>query len=330
MTPDSEIAAPPSRTFFGAFSDAESMAQAIGGIDPRSSPRAIGRAGRPFHATMARAALDQVNVGVGRFAEGVRQSADIPSDVHTFMFATEPGIVRRVSGRTLGGAQLIRVRPGDQTVTSSPPGMAWAFGIVTVSFDTLAALGPAMTGRKGVPLDGDRMFLTPEPAMTRLIGLMNDTARIAKDTPWIVEQPEPAAALAGAITDALLTCVAEGEMRRDRAALGRHRQIVARFEQVLRERPEEMLSLSAICAAVGVAQRTLNLACQEFLGQGAVAYARARRLDLVRHRLLASSPAGTQVTAVAMEYGFWELGRFALAYRLRFGERPQETLRRAA
>lgn len=329
MTPDSENAAPP-RTFFGAFDDPDSMAQALGGIDSRAAgPRAIGGPGRAFHATMARAALGQVNVGVGRFAQGVPQSAGIPADVHTFMFPTEPGIVRRVSGRTLGRNQLIRVRPGDQTVTSSPSGMPWAFGIVTLSFDTLAALGPAIAGRDAdLPLDDDRMLLAPEPAMTRLIGLMNATARIAKETPWIVERPEPAAALAGAITDALLTCVAQGQPLRDRVALGRHRQIVARFEQALRERPEEMLSLSAICAAVGVAQRTLNLACQEFLGQGPVSHARGRRLDLVRHRLLASAPATTQVTAVAMEYGFWELGRFAQAYRLRFGERPQETLRR--
>jgi transcriptional regulator GlxA family with amidase domain len=79
-----------------------------------------------------------------------------------------------------------------------------------------------------------------------------------------------------------------------------------------------------------VAQRTLNLACQEFLGESAVQYARNRRLDRVHERLLASDPATTLVTSVATQYGFWELGRFAKAYRLRFGERPSETLRRNA
>jgi hypothetical protein len=39
---------------------------------------------------------------------------------------------------------------------------------------------------------------------------------------------------------------------------------------VLRERLEEMLSLRDRCAATDAAQRTLGLACQEFLGQGAV------------------------------------------------------------
>ena len=85
-----------------------------------------------------------------------------------------------------------------------------------------------------------------------------------------------------------------------------------------------------ICAAVGVARRTLNLACLEFLGQGATQYARARRLDHVRAALLTSDPRVTQVTKVAMDFGFWELGRFAQAYRVRFGERPSDTLRRNA
>lgn len=51
---------------------------------------------------------------------------------------------------------------------------------------------------------------------------------------------------------------------------------------------------------------------------------RGRRLDLVRQRLLASDPAQTQVTSVAVHYGFWELGRFARACRLRFRDvRPK-------
>jgi len=319
-----------SRSYFGTFSDPDAMASAIGGINSGSSPNPLGGTGRNFHAMLARAVFDGLNIGIGKFARGIPQAAAIPN-VHTFMFATEPGVVRHVSGRKLFGRRIFHFRPGERTVTGSPAGMPWAFGIIAMPFDLLAGHAPELIGTDhGVPLNDDRMFHAPEAALARLTGLMGDIAEVIRDTPWIVEAPQPARALSGAILDSLLACLAQGRVSADRAALGRHRDIVARFERVMEERPEEMLSLGAICAAVGVPQRTLNLACQEFLGESAMHYARNRRLDRVRETLLLSDPSSTLITGIAMHYGFWELGRFAQAYRLRFGERPSDTLRRNA
>jgi len=53
---------------------------------------------------------------------------------------------------------------------------------------------------------------------------------------------------------------------------------------------------------------------------------RARRLTLARERL--RRPGPQTVSEVALDCGFWELGRFAQAYRAAYGERPSETLRR--
>lgn len=330
MTPGRK-AETPARAFYGSFSNPEAMAQAIGGTNSWSGgPHPIGRAGKNFHATMARAAFDRLNIGIGSFAEAVSQSG-VTANLHTFMFATEPGTVRRVSGRKLFGQQIIHLRPNERTVTSSPPGMAWASGLIAVSFDQLAGHAPQLTGvDHGVPLNDDRMFQVPKEPMARLVRLTNDVSRIIRETPWIIDAPQPAKALSGTILDTLLACLTHSQVRPDRVALGRHRQIVIRFERAVEEHPERMLSLGDICAEVGVAQRTLNLACQEFLGESAAEYARNRRLDRVRERLLASDRSTTQVTSVAMQYGFWELGRFAQAYRVRFGERPSETLRRPA
>lgn len=53
-----------------------------------------------------------------------------------------------------------------------------------------------------------------------------------------------------------------------------------------------------------------------------------RRLHQVQRALRAAAPEAATVTEVAMRYGFWQLGRFAVEYRARFGEPPSATLRR--
>ncbi|WP_426013026.1 hypothetical protein [Caulobacter sp. DWR2-3-1b2] len=47
-------------------------------------------------------------------------------------------------------------------------------------------------------------------------------------------------------------------------------------------------------------------------------------MSATRARLLAAASRPTTVTQVALDHGFWELGRFAGAYRGMFGEAPSE------
>ncbi|WP_413784026.1 helix-turn-helix domain-containing protein [Rathayibacter tanaceti] len=57
-------------------------------------------------------------------------------------------------------------------------------------------------------------------------------------------------------------------------------------------------------------------------------YLRDVRLDRARSDLVAGDPCSTTVAAVAREWGFGNLGRFASAYQVRFDEKPSHTLRR--
>jgi AraC-like DNA-binding protein len=103
-----------------------------------------------------------------------------------------------------------------------------------------------------------------------------------------------------------------------------------RFEELLETSPDRALYLTEICAAVGVAERTLRALCEEHLGMGPIRYLQLRMMHLVRRALLRADPSETTVTRIVTEYGFWELGRFSVAYRVLFGELPSETLRRPA
>ena len=57
------------------------------------------------------------------------------------------------------------------------------------------------------------------------------------------------------------------------------------------------------------------------------------RIEVPWSRVLAFDdpfPCQTAVTRVATDHGFWELGRFSVAYRALFGESPSKSLRRPA
>jgi AraC family transcriptional regulator, ethanolamine operon transcriptional activator len=89
------------------------------------------------------------------------------------------------------------------------------------------------------------------------------------------------------------------------------------------------LSAPALCAAVGISQRTLEYAFQERLGTSPMVFIRRLRLHAVRRALLAAERGGATVTELAMAFGFYQLGRFSAEYRALFGELPSATLTRA-
>ncbi len=103
---------------------------------------------------------------------------------------------------------------------------------------------------------------------------------------------------------------------------------MARLEELFATHSNRALYLGEICAAVGVSERTLRVCCQEHLGMGPIRYLWLRRIHLVRRALVGADVRQTTVSRVAADFGFWEFGRFSVAYRKLFGETPSTTLRR--
>lgn len=87
------------------------------------------------------------------------------------------------------------------------------------------------------------------------------------------------------------------------------------------------ITVGDIADAAYVSVRTLNRAFHRYLGVTPVAYLRSTRLAGARHDLETAGSAGTTVTAVAVRWGFTDLGKFAAAYRDEYGETPRATLR---
>lgn len=104
------------------------------------------------------------------------------------------------------------------------------------------------------------------------------------------------------------------------------RRLTRRVEEHLDKAGTRPVHVSEICAALGVSRRTLHRAFQEVFGLGPVTFLRHKRLCTVHSILHASAPGSTTVAAVAMEQGFYELGRFSQYYFAMFGEHPSQTL----
>lgn len=86
-------------------------------------------------------------------------------------------------------------------------------------------------------------------------------------------------------------------------------------------------SVADIAQAAGVGVRALARGFERHFGVSPQRYLQQYRLERVREELRSAAP-GVTVTAVAAQWGFWQLGSFAARYRERFGEAPSQTLNR--
>ncbi len=88
------------------------------------------------------------------------------------------------------------------------------------------------------------------------------------------------------------------------------------------------ISLADITDAAKVHVTTLLKGFKQHYEISPIAYLKQKRLEAARRRLLAADPLSTSVTAVATQWRFFHLGRFAQYYCQLFGELPSETLKR--
>ncbi|MGY3621429.1 helix-turn-helix domain-containing protein [Bradyrhizobium sp. USDA 10063] len=204
------------------------------------------------------------------------------------------------------------------------------YGTMSLPIDDLDAAAETIIGRKFLKIPRGQI-IRPHPALTfRLLNLHKSVGRLAHDNPDILGLPQVLRALENELIRIMVRCLAEGAAVEPSAGSRRHDTIVARFEEFLEANPDRPLYLTEICAAIGVAERTLRASCEEHLGMGPIRYLTLRRMYLVRRALQCSEPSKANVTQIATDHGFWELGRFSVAYRLLFGESPSCTLRRPA
>lgn len=102
--------------------------------------------------------------------------------------------------------------------------------------------------------------------------------------------------------------------------------MVRKALELFEDDPRRAITVTEMAQAAGCSIRSLQEGFQRYVGCSPTEYLRDVRLRRV-HETLTASESPVSVADVAHAFGFSHLGRFAQAYRQRFGELPSETLR---
>ncbi|CUH47352.1 helix-turn-helix domain-containing protein [Ruegeria atlantica] len=84
--------------------------------------------------------------------------------------------------------------------------------------------------------------------------------------------------------------------------------------------------IDQLARSLGVSQRTLFRAISVSIDMAPRAYQKRLKLHLVQKALQTATPDTASVTKIAMEHGFWHLGRFSQEFREAFGKNPRDAL----
>jgi AraC-like DNA-binding protein len=221
-------------------------------------------------------------------------------------------------------AGSIVVQRADPQHRQNPANRNW--GSMSLPNDEFYAAFKAVAGCE-FPNEPFSFVVQPDPeVMSRLLEVHETAGMIAQTAPDIFALREVGRSLEQKLIHLMIRSLIKGYSSTVSVRSRRHDRIVARFEAFLEANADQALYLTEVCAALGVAERTLRGACEEHLGMGPIRYLTLRRMHLLRHALLRAEPSKFTVTQIATDYGFWELGRFSVAYRTLFGESPSVSL----
>jgi AraC-like DNA-binding protein len=229
------------------------------------------------------------------------------------------------NGLVLRKGDLILHGRGERTHQRSENACQWA--LISFSPEQFANCSKALLGHSIAQPQVSRIVRPPRAEWLGLQRLVRQACGLAEAQQKLFS-PDVARALEQEILDAVIHCVASKGRDEKSRTRHHHAAVMVRFEEELDKYLDQKVAMPTLCAAIGVAERTLRMCCAEFLGVGPRRYLLLRRLNRARAALRRADPATASVAQVARNHQFLELGRFAVKYRITFGESPSTTLHR--
>jgi AraC family ethanolamine operon transcriptional activator len=103
-------------------------------------------------------------------------------------------------------------------------------------------------------------------------------------------------------------------------------KLVHRARDYIHAHIHQPLTLKDIYTALGISRRTLFYSFESIFMMTPMEYIKAQRLQGARRALKQADPKTTTIASIAYEWGFYNSGYFAKAYKAMFNELPSQTL----
>jgi AraC-like DNA-binding protein len=270
--------------------------------------------------------LQNATVGALRLQQGYEGGGTIAewatvSDGWTLFHRQYPV---RINGQVVTENDFYVVPPGGEFCLASHRSHEWLTVVIPTSllFQVSPELEFASRARP-------HLVKPPRHVARRFTSLVRRFFSAAEHRPQLMGSPAALESLQSELLMAARDLFTRGQHSASRQFVRWHYQTKLTEELAL-SHPDQLLSIAELSRQIGTPERTLRTAFQRCYGLATVEYLRILRLHQARRLLLAGCPDLTTVTRIAFGLGFWELGRFAGAYRQLFGELPSETLRKPA
>lgn len=295
----------------------------LGGTHGRHMQLGTGR----LQALIDRLRFCTTAVRTTTFSTVVRAVIETPPDIITLGFALKAPDPFVIAGERLpvgtltvfgaGGVNDVRYPAGATAITLAMPTSLYEREVEPVS--QLEAL--RFPRRHPVTH-------APERPLARLRDVVTAVQQLALDHPHLFDDSQWRANTERALLDAFFGVLVEAPSAAAPSdKLQSARRIVLETEAWMDADPTSIPSIASLCRALHISRRTMERAFQDVLNISPARYLRVRALNAAREQLLRRPPVSGLVTRVAIDNGFWHMGRFSQFYRTLFGERPIDTLR---
>lgn len=262
----------------------------------------------------------ELTLGSGRLVIATRPpmlfEGAVSAEGGVISFQLEGNVGARVNGASANGDTMVRWKKGTDYRVCQQSRLTHFSLFVN---DTVSARGWPESA------SGNRILWIGAESGANLRSCAADVTDVIRSDPARIANPNVLKGMDQSILVGLDDALSTFVLPAASIATGRYLAICRRARDYLREDDFRVQSNVEVAGACGVHVRTLHNAFVSVLGVSLREYLLLHRLWLVRGALLRAGP-NELVKSIALDHGFWHLGRFSRLYHSRFGESPSTTL----